>query len=467
MPTHSPRRRSSLWVVYFLTFLAPFSTVKAQTTPDLANIYQLAHVHDAQYQQALLSIDADSYQLQATVSGLKPKLSLSGNVTHSHSNITSSANGDDITQSGTSREYALNLSQTVFDVSDLNAYQQGQVGLKALRAELNQIKQEFIIRVSDTYLDTLLAQDDLNLAKRQERTLKKQVTQARERFDVGLVSVTDVLDAQARFDAAQVSTLSAENQLATAQENLLLLTGKPVKRIATLAKDFPIQTPSATVNEWITLATENNPPLQQAIATLEQTRLQKNLAKSAYLPTIDLFSRYGTSMGYQSGFDQPDQRVTSIGVSIEMPLYLGGSIGLAKKESQRRWMAAKHALAATRRTLERDITTLHAQLLTDIRRVKAQNKSVQSNTSALEATEAGYDAGTRSIVYVLLDQQNVFAAERDYAQFRYDYIKRFLRIKQTIGDLHSGTLTEINKWFTDSSPLEHDASDHEDASNHE
>lgn len=423
----------------------------SQSTYNLVQIYDFAHAYDAEYQQNLLALEARGHSLKSSSSGLRPAVTLSGDVTHSQNTIDPIPPfTEDRNEKGTSRVVALNVQQSVFDLEALNNHQQGKVGLSALEAERQQLEQAFLEQVTTLFFDTLLAQDDLRLAKRQEKTLDQQLAQAQERFEVGLVSVTDVLEAQASLDNAQVDTLAAQNQLVIARENLLLLTGLDIASLATLAQDFPIASPSPdTAQAWIDLAKTHSPALKLAQANLRQAKLQHNLAKRAYIPSINLFGRYASTSGYQSGFDQPDQVGGNVGLNIEMPLYLGGSIGNAKRETTANWMAQRAALTFEQRQLTRDIVSQFDQVMTDIRRVKAQQKSIRSNTSALEATQAGYVAGIRNIVDVLVAQQQLFTAERNYAKSRYDYLKRTLALKARAGLLDRKALENINQWLTD------------------
>lgn len=428
-----------------------FSTLSwAQGPHDLLQIYDYASGYDAEYQQNQLNLTAREHSLKSSSSGLKPNLRLTGDVTHSQNTVEATPPlTEDRTEKGTSRVVALNLSQSIFDLSAINNHQQGKVGLTALIAERQQLDQAFLEQVTTLFFDTLLAQDDLRLAIRQEQTLDQQLAQAQERFEVGLVSVTDVLEAQASLDSAQVDTLASQNTLAIAQENLFLLTGQPIETLASLAEDYPIAAPTPeTTADWITLAKNHSPTLKLTQANLDQAKLQNKLARRAYIPSVNMVGRYASIQGYQSGFDQPDQIGSSVGINMEMPLYLGGSIGNAKREAEANWMALRAAHIFEQRQLNRDITSQFDQVMTDIRRVKAQLKSIRSNTSALEATQAGYVAGIRNIVDVLVAQQQLFTAERNYAKSRYDYLKRILALKARAGILKRADLEGINKWLT-------------------
>jgi outer membrane protein len=425
----------------------------ADTSYDLLQIYDFAKAYDAEFQQNQLLLDAQAHNLASSSSGLKPSVTLTGDISHSETTTTGSAmslfpSAEDGSQSGVSRVFALNVQQIIFDLEDINRHQQGETALSSLSAERRQLEQGFLQKVSTLFFDALLAQDDLYLAQRQAQTLAQQLSQAQERFEVGLVSVTDVLEAQAQLDNAKVDTLAAQNQLAITREDLLLLTGKSINTLKTLSTEYPIIRPKPELlADWINIAQTQSPALQIAEKSLEKAKLQHDLAQRAYLPSINLFGRYSTTEGYQSGFDQPDQKGSSVGLSLEMPLYLGGAIGHAKRESAAQWMAQRAALTAEKRQLLRDITSQHDQVLTDIRRVKAQHKSVASNTSALEATQAGYVAGIRNIVDVLVAQQQLFTAERNYAKSRYDYIKRILALRGRAGALDRKALEKLNRWL--------------------
>lgn len=454
MQTNAPLKRSRpiiknniLWLALSCCMLSAHCW--SQTTHDLLQVYDYARDYDAQHQQNQLNLQAREHNLKSSSSGLKPAIRLTGDFTHSQNTVEATPPAtSDRTEKGTSRVVALNVSQNIFDLSAINDHQQGKIGITALAAERQQLDQAFLEQVTTLFFDTLLAQDDLRLAKRQAQTLEQQLAQAQERFEVGLVSVTDVLEAQASLDNAQVDTLAAQNTLAIAQENLRLLTGQPITTLASLAEDFPITAPTPTTTpEWITLAKNNSPTLKLTQATLDQAKLQNKLARLAYIPSVSMFGRYASTQGYQSGFDQPDQIGTSVGVNVEMPLYLGGSIGNAKRETEANWMALRAAHTFEQRQLNRDITSQLDQVMTDIRRVKAQLKSIQSNTSALEATQAGYVAGIRNIVDVLVAQQQLFTAERNYAQSRYAYLKRIIALKSRAGVLSRDELVRINQWL--------------------
>lgn len=422
----------------------------AASSHDLIQIYDQARDYDAAFQENLLVLKARRHALNSSNSGLKPALTLSGDITHSRNDIEATPpNTEDTTIEGTSRVFAANVSQSLFDLERINQYQQGKVGITALKAETQLLEHNFLEQVSSVFFDALLAQDDVRLAQRQEKTLDQQLTQAQERFDVGLVSVTDVLEAQARLDSAEVDTLAAKNQLKIAQENLQLLTGQTITKLATLREDFPIEPPTPnTAADWIALANIHSPTLQLTRASLQQAKLQHRLARRAYLPSVNLVGRYASTQGFQSGFDQPDQVGSSVGLTLEMPLYLGGSISNAKREAEATRLAQRAAHTFEQRQLIRDINSRFDQVITDMRRVTAQLKSIRSNASALEATQAGYVAGIRNSVDVLLAQQQLITAERNYAESRYDYLKGKLALQARAGVLDREALVKINQGLT-------------------
>ena len=86
-------------------------------------------------------------------------------------------------------------------------------------------------------------------------------------------------------------------------------------------------------------------------------------------------------------------------------------------------------------------------------RVKALKQSVKSNQTALEATEAGFEVGTRTTVDVLDARRRLFEAQRDYARSRYDYLINIVQLKSATGVLAPGDLSSINGFLTTPAPL--------------
>ena len=196
---------------------------------------------------------------------------------------------------------------------------------------------------------------------------------------------------------------------------------------------------------WVDFALENNFSLQAARHAEEAARQNAKANKMEHAPTISgsfAYNDYSTNGDYTNdpgtGLETPpdsklEDQVWQI--SLEMPLYSGGAISARRRQSAQEYNAARENLINLTRNTVTSTRSLHMTVLSDISRVAARKKSIVSSQSALDATQAGYEVGTRNVVDVLNAQNTLFVAQRDYYNSRYDYIVNMLRLKEQAGIL--------------------------------
>lgn len=436
---------------FILTILcASNACLGAQHVPaaqqSLLHIFELAFKNDAQLQKEHHNINAEQEILAQSRTVLKPSVDIDAEITHSK--VKEDDDDEDIDRNGISRVYALNARQPLFKMSAWYQYQKAKATFSQLDEQRRQIVQDFIVRMMTAYLQVLRAQVNLTLALAEEKSVHQQLEQTQQRFSVGLIAVTEVHEAQAVYDTAQANLLAAQNDLTIAQTNLGTLTGILIEKPPELKENFPITNPQpASEADWIDLALMHNPRLIAAQHAKNATHSEKKAARSSNLPTLDLTSRLARNTGFQSGFDFPDQDTLSIGLELSVPIYHGGAYSSYNRQTTQRYLAAKDEIIFQTRLVKQNIHNFYATVITDVKRVKARGQSILSSESALEATRAGYDVGTRNIVDVLQAQRQLFSARRDYANARYDYIAHSLALRQEAGTLDLATIKELDPWF--------------------
>jgi len=297
--------------------------------------------------------------------------------------------------------------------------------------------------VAEQYFNVLRAQDELDTARAQEAALRRQWEQAQERYEVGLVATTEVEEARAGYDASQSQRIAAESQLDIERESLARLTGQFYKDLERLRTDFPVTAPSPDNPEaWAEKALEQNWGIRAQSLAVEASQEQLKAARSEHLPTLDLFAGVsrqhqdydtGTSgpSSQQAAFIDQDYPRTDarIGLSLNVPLYEGGGTSAGVRRVRAETDEAQRNLDTTRRNVRLDTRSLFRQISTNMQTLRAQRQTIISRRSALDATRAGYDVGTRNIVEVLDAEQNYYVALRDFANARYDYVLNTLRLK--------------------------------------
>ena len=342
--------------------------------------------------------------------------------------------------------YDVSLSQTLFNLPAWFGWRAGKETSRQAEANLAAAQQDLIVRVVQAYFAVLRAQDNLRASQAQERAFERQLEQTRQRFEVGLIAITDVYEAEAARDLAQVSRIVDENNVAVAKENLSVLTGQTPGALYVLGEEFDPRPPEPNDRaEWVDFALSNNSELAAARYAEEAARQSATSSKMEHAPTVTATYRYQDSettgsidQNPPSLFNLPpnsDQTNETWQVRFDMPLFSGGAVSANRRRAAEQFNVARESRINLTRNTVTQARSLHMTVVSDVSRVKARQQSIVSSQSALDATQAGYEVGTRNIVDVLNAQNKVFAAQRDYANSRYDFIINSLRLKEVAGTL--------------------------------
>ena len=342
--------------------------------------------------------------------------------------------------------YDVSLSQTLFNLPAWFGWRAGKETSRQAEANLAAAQQDLIVRVVQAYFAVLRAQDNLRASQAQERAFERQLEQTRQRFEVGLIAITDVYEAEAARDLAQVSRIVDENNVAVAKENLSVLTGQTPGALYVLGEEFNPRPPEPNDRaEWVDFALSNNSELAAARYAEEAARQSATSSKMEHAPTVTATYRYQDSettgsidQNPPSLFNLPpnsDQTNETWQVRFDMPLFSGGAVSANRRRAAEQFNVARESRINLTRNTVTQARSLHMTVVSDVSRVKARQQSIVSSQSALDATQAGYEVGTRNIVDVLNAQNKVFAAQRDYANSRYDFIINSLRLKEVAGTL--------------------------------
>jgi outer membrane protein len=339
--------------------------------------------------------------------------------------------------------YAIGLTQPLYN-------RRNQVQQRLAEATVNQADVDFlnaqndlILRVAQAYFSVLAALDNLTFATAEKNAFARQLEQANRRFEVGLATITDVFDAQARFDGAVSAEISAANTLADTREQLRQLTGEDYAQLNILGKQMPLTLPEPSDPEvWVRRALENNLSLQSAGFSVDQARENIKLQKAGHYPTLDLsVSRADVDNGFNSTIS------SQANLQLTIPIYSGGAVSSRSRQAAYNYEASRQSLEDLQRNTITTVRNAYRGQETAISQIKALDQTRISTRSALEATQAGYEVGTRTIVDVLNAERDVFRAERDYAASRYSYVFNVLALRQAAGRLTEEDMIEINSWL--------------------
>ena len=440
---------SPLAICAFVALVLVQGVVRAE---DLVDIYRLALAEDPQFKQVGSAQHAlQESRKQARSRLLLPTLNFEANVSKNYQDITITQTqfaGQEGSQNFRSHFYQLNLTQPLFHYERYVALKQADKRVRQSTLEVDAAHQDLIIRVAENYIAVLAAEDNLVFSRAETAALKRQLEQSNERFEVGLIAITDVQEAQAGYDLARADEIQARNGLDNALEALREITSAYHRELAGLGDQMPLIRPDPPeIDRWAHRARGQNLRLSAAKIALDLAKAEIRRESSGHLPTLDLVSTYGED---ESGgrFGQTSINATTIGVQVSVPLFEGGQVTSRTREAVYRYQEAAERFEQQRRAVERQSRDAFLGVLSGISRVQALKQALASTETAAEATQAGYSVGTRTAVDVVNSERDLLRARRDYSQTRYDYMLNGLRLKHAAGTLSPEDVALVNGWFT-------------------
>lgn len=414
----------------------------------LAEIYDLALRNDAQYKVAQANLEVGRLSKDISRAGLLPQITANGS--YSQRDFTNAGFDGTPSDSATNQTtIGADLTQPLFNAAAWYEYKRGKNNASLSEIEFSIEEQGLILRTAEAYFDSLKAVDDLETAQAEEEALSHSLEQTKQRFEVGLTAITEVHEAQAEFDSATANRLISEGALVIAFEALQVLTGTPHNTVAPLKSNFPVAPPEpAARSEWVTMAKNSNLELLSAKQRSDIAASSYKIARSGHLPTVN--ARLGYSDTDNDGdfpTDTSNSTGTSATVTLSLPLFTGGRTSARRQQAANEQVAAKEIVNQTERSAVQTTRSLHQRVNTGVATVHARQQAIVSNESALEATKAGYDVGTRNLVNVLDAQRRVYEAKRNFLNALYDYVLTGLRLKQAAGTLGADDIIQLDKWL--------------------
>ena len=432
--------------IYFLFSLIAISS--PLRTENLADVYELALKNDPLLKAAEATYRAGKENRTQGIAGLLPTLSVGGSTNWNEYRVE-----EQIIDQYNSNSYLASLNQPIFRLDKWFQFERGTALSEAASAEFAYQQQETMIRVASAYFNVLNSIDSLNAARAEEKAIGRQKDLAKKRFDVGLAAITEVQETQAAFDLTVVSRIAREAQLDSARESLTSIVGRDIKLLSPLSDNFEISLPDPLDREsWVSLGLKNNYQLKAAKLQRDAAQASARSTASNHLPQIDLVGRVSKSTSKQGkfgGFIQNplfgiEQDTRQYSIQFNLPLYAGGAISSARRQAYANYDRSKEQAIYAERSTVRDVRSNHFGVQTQVANVTARKQALASAESALEATQIGYEVGTRNTVDLLDAQKRLFQAQRDYASSRYDYIISMLRLKASVGSLSPKDLMNIS-----------------------
>jgi outer membrane protein len=433
---------------------------------DLLQVYELARKSDPLLREAEATRFAVRQGKPIARGALLPQVNGTTDYTEQEQDSTNVSNDRlgpfqlDSSSRGDAVNWRLELRQSVFRWDRWVSLSQADKQASRADVDYEAAEQDLIVRVADAYFNVLAAEDTLASEQAAKEAIGRQLEQAQKRFEVGLIAITDVQEAQAAYDQAVAAEILAKRNLANQKVALSAIIDESPQTLAKPGEEIPLAGPDPQdENQWVDIALQQN---RQVISSQIGTQIAKDdvrIARAGHLPTLDFVAskqdidsnanrvQTTTLLGVPNRIPGPanfDQITDQYGLQLQVPFFSGGQTSARVTQAVYQHRAARERLEGTVRETERQTRDAYLGVISEISRVRALKQALESARTALQATEAGFEVGTRTTVDVLDARRTLFIAETNYLRSRYNYLLNGLRLKQAAGTLTADDVARIN-----------------------
>ncbi len=424
-----------------LLISAAIGTVSTSSwAENLTEIYNQAKKNDPTLLSSAATRDSTVEAVNSTRGSLLPQINLTGQAQVNRSGTSNYVDNNSWTST-------LGITQTLYDRASWIELTTAQKNARKADATYAAAQQDLIIRTATAYFDVLKAKDNLAFVQAEKASVGRQLEQTKQRFDVGLSAITDVQNAQADYDSVLASEITAKNDLLNSYEGLREITGQEPTHLAVLDTErFSASKLPESLDQLLAQAKKKNLSLLAARITQDIARDNISEESAGHLPTLSAIGGYTTS-----GVSDADVYTSNshsgnayAGLKLTVPIYSGGSVNSLTKQAEYDYIASSQDLESTYRSVVANVRAYYNNVNASIGSISAYKQAVVSAKSSLEATEAGFEVGTRTIVDVLNATQSLYEANENLSDARYTYIINVLQLKEYVGVLSEQDVLDIN-----------------------
>jgi outer membrane protein len=439
--------------LFLATFLVASGWAQAA---DLLETFRAAQANDPVFAAARATQQAGQEKLPQGRSLLMPSINLNANTTYNDQNVQYGAALQSVPPAFAvifpsesrfnSHSYGVSLVQPLFRQQYWLVYTESELQAAQAELQLKIAEQDLMLRVAQAYFDVLIAQDSVQLVNAQKTAISEQHAQAKRNFEVGTATITDTLEAQARYDLTGAQEIAAQNNLEIKRSALQQLINATPGDLTPLGKEFKLEVPQpANMEKWVEEAQLNN--LQLAIAQASAEIAEKEVARNrgGHYPTVDIMANYSRNTNVGSLILGTESTNKTIGLQLNMPLFQGGVVNSKWREAEANRERARQELENGRRNVAQQARQAYLGVVSGVAQVQALQQALTSSESVLEASKLGQEVGVRTNLDVLNAQQQLFSTRRDLYQAQYDYLLSQLRLKQAVGSLGEEDLSKVNQ----------------------
>lgn len=435
-----PKIAFSVWLLF-----GSLSSVQAMS---LLDAYEAALQHDPIYRSAYHENEAGQQAEAIGLASLLPNLAITHSQSKSTGTITNSQNHTSSSGNFDSQISSLTLRQPLINLEAVASYRMGKAQADSSRAKFTGRSQQLVVRLVEAYVETLLAQDHVKIAEAQLNALE-ELKRVNERMLIkGEGTTTDVLETQSKHAIAQAKAIEARDELESAQLKLGAIVGQKITQLDRLSHAFTTRSIQLQdYDEWHAMALERNAEIvtQRHAVTSGKEEVRKNFAGHA--PRVDLVASLSKNNRGSFVTRNQDAELATIGVEVNFPLYAGGRVNALTAQAKANYARAEADLDAMTDKVLVELKKQHNLLKSGVKKIESLELAVKSAELLVAATEKSIRGGIRINLNLLEAQQQLYTAQRDLSQARYDYLLAYLRLQLAAGTLVLDDLRNIASYF--------------------
>lgn len=417
---------------------------------DLYESYDMALANDPTFRSALKEYEAGLSNETIGRSALMPKVNASYYGAQNRATQWGAAySGGPNTANNfqyPSNYYGAFLNQPLFSLEALAKWKQGSAQADAARTKFVLNSQELLIRVLQTYLTVLNAQDQLEYQEAERNAYREQVSVARRSYQKGQATITDILEAESAYQQSEAKLVEAQNALEYARRQLIDVTKAPeadVKRLSRLTNRFRLlKLAPLTFDEWVHKALEANQELATMNSQVEVARQEYRKNHAGHYPTVSLVAGATSQSSNTVVSIAQTTNQNYIGFQVNVPIFNGGEI---IGRSRQTYASFEKSAADRDVTQDKVLTELRRQydlVQSSSKKIEALSKAVESSSLLVQSTKAGIKGGEKINLDALLADRTLYSSKRDLAMAKYQYLIAYLRLHQLGGTV---TVEDYNK----------------------
>ncbi|MGZ4960609.1 MAG: TolC family outer membrane protein [Methylomonas sp.] len=430
----------------FCAVLVALIPVKPAFSQDLIETYRLALTNDPEFKSSDINRLVTAETKSQSIAQMLPNIGMGAKSNRTRLNSEKFSFMGAGLQHYWDSSLAINLTQPVFNWGHWIQLDQADNQIAQAEAEFQAKQQNLMTRTAEAYFNILAAQDNLEFTTAAKNAIGKQLEQAKQRFEVGIIAITDVYEAQAGYDRAIASEIEAQNSLDNSKEALREIIGENPANLNSLQAQIPLSLPvPQDIASWSNAAESNNFSIVAQLNQAEVIRKNIDLQQSRHLPTVDLIAAYnaqdnGNSFGLRGDYE-------TFGLQFNLPLFEGGGTTSRTRQAAYQYESAKEDLIKVKRSVNRSVKDAFRGVVSSVSQVNALEATTKSAEKSVEAAEAGFEVGTRTMVDVLTELRNLYKAKSDYARSRYDYLINGIKLKEAAGSLSEEDMQQVNQYL--------------------